>query len=105
MSERLAITGCSDPLLWYAPLIGQLVDLVRDLPAEGTWLSREPAGYLNIVYHCDAVPVPRGYKTASADTVLQHLDLIFADGLWRNPRLDQLGTSVAGHIVIRLDKP
>lgn len=48
----LVIKKCSDPLLWYAGLIGQQVPLLR-VETEG-YLSREPTGYTNIVRKEDA---------------------------------------------------
>lgn len=49
MKLAIKITGCSDPMLWYADKIGEVVPFVRNLPSEGCYLSREPAGYTNIV--------------------------------------------------------
>lgn len=43
----LLIEQCSDPQLWYAGLIGRTVPMLQVIN-EG-YLSREPAGYLNIV--------------------------------------------------------
>lgn len=50
--KQLLIKKCSDPQLWYAGLVGQQVPLVREIP-EG-YLSREPAGFTNIVRREDA---------------------------------------------------
>lgn len=44
---RILIEKCSDPQLWYADLVGQEVPYLREID-EG-YLSREPAGYTNIV--------------------------------------------------------
>lgn len=48
----LRIVRCSDPQMWYADKIGQVV------PFYGMWheayMSREDAGYLNRVEFCDA---------------------------------------------------
>lgn len=52
MKCELLITGCSDPHMWYAHLVGQRVPLLRIEP--DCYISREPAGYTNIVKHCDA---------------------------------------------------
>jgi hypothetical protein len=49
---RLKINKCSDPSMWYAGLVGQSVELVKE-DAEGYW-SREPAGFINIVRREDA---------------------------------------------------
>lgn len=50
--KQLLIKQCSDPMRWYANLIGQYVPLVRDNGQE--WQSREPAGYINFVQYEDA---------------------------------------------------
>ena len=55
--SRLLIERCSDPLLWYAPLVGQTVpNLGYDQTLPGWW-SREPEGWRNLVYERDASPV------------------------------------------------
>lgn len=50
--KKLKIIKCSDPMLWYADRVGELV------PYLGTWpeayRSQEPAGYVNIVQFEDA---------------------------------------------------
>lgn len=48
----LRINRCSDPHLWYAGKLGQVVQFVRAGTAE--WWSREDAGHLNIVRLDDA---------------------------------------------------
>jgi hypothetical protein len=51
--RKLLIISCSDPMLWYATKIGQEVEL---LAAEADcYLSREDAGYVNIVKKSDAI--------------------------------------------------
>ena len=50
--RALRITSCSDPHMWYAGLVGQVVALVRE-EADCYW-SREPAGFVNIVRKQDA---------------------------------------------------
>ena len=52
MERRLLITGCSDPLMWYANMVGQVVTLLG-VDDEYYW-SREPAGPRNIVKLADA---------------------------------------------------
>lgn len=52
----LLIERCRDPLMWYAGLVGQLVDNLGMYP-EGDWKSREPAGFTNIVKAGDSRPV------------------------------------------------
>lgn len=54
--RELLITGCRDSLMWYAGLVGQRVPLVR-VEAD-CYLSREPAGYTNMVNKTDAEIVP-----------------------------------------------
>lgn len=49
---RLLITGCSDPLRWYAPLVGQVVPMLGDVGNE--YRSREPGGAVNFVQYADA---------------------------------------------------
>lgn len=50
--KALKIIKCSDSLLWYAKLIGRTVEFIKEVD-EG-YLSREPAGYTNIVRREDA---------------------------------------------------
>lgn len=50
--RALRITRCSDPLMWYARLVGQTVPLLGHWP-EG-FKSREPAGHVNLVKYWDA---------------------------------------------------
>lgn len=54
--RMLYITSCTDAMMWYADRVGQFVPLMNRLP-EGCWLSREPAGYSNIVHKLDAEEV------------------------------------------------
>jgi hypothetical protein len=49
---RLLITKCSDSLLWYRDLVGEYVPLLREY--DDCYMSREPAGYANIVRKEDA---------------------------------------------------
>lgn len=49
---KLRITGCSDRSMWYAGMVGQVVDLLGEDRRE--YLSRELAGYVNIVKKADA---------------------------------------------------
>ena len=55
MAKVLKVTKCSDGMMWYADMVGQTV------PYLGVWsdsldvyVSREPAGYVNIVKKVDA---------------------------------------------------
>lgn len=50
--SELLITSCSDPLMWYAHLIGQRVPL-RCI-AQDYYVSQEPAGFTNFVKKNDA---------------------------------------------------
>lgn len=57
--KTLLIKKCSDARYWYAHLVGQQVPLVRE--EAGVYISREPAGYINVVQRKDAVVVtPKG---------------------------------------------
>lgn len=49
----LRIVAARDSLLWYADKIGQEVPHLGEWPGEG-YKSREPAGYVNIVFFEDA---------------------------------------------------
>lgn len=48
MATHIVITRCPDGLMWYAGKVGHIVPLVRDLPSDGSYLSREPSGLTNI---------------------------------------------------------
>lgn len=50
--KMLRITKCTDPAMWYAALVGELVPYCGEWP-DG-YKSREPAGYSNIVKFEDA---------------------------------------------------
>lgn len=54
LKKSLLIERCSDPMLWYAKLVGKKVPYIREYPAEGCYISREPAGFTNIVHMKDA---------------------------------------------------
>ncbi len=49
---ELKIIGCSDPQMWYSDKIGQVVPLLFKI--EEGYMSREPAGFANIVLEKDA---------------------------------------------------
>ena len=51
--RALRITRCADLLMWYAPLVGQVVPYLGEWPESG-YKSREPAGYINVVRFADA---------------------------------------------------
>ena len=57
--KALKIIGCSDCMMWYSDLVGEIVPLVgTDTDAKGPiYWSREPAGYKNMVFQRDAVVV------------------------------------------------
>lgn len=48
----LRIVACADRSWWYRDLVGKVVPLVQHIP-EG-YLSREPAGYSNVVKRQEA---------------------------------------------------
>lgn len=104
-AARLIIVQCHDPLMWYRDLIGHVVPLVRDLPSEHSWLSREPSGLTNIVRYRDANPIPNGWKAAANSDQFQHNDLVLEHGHWLKPRIELIGTPVGTHIVIRKEAP
>lgn len=56
--KQLRITGCNDRLMWYSGLVGELVPFLRE--ERDAYLSREPAGYVNIVRKADACIVEDG---------------------------------------------
>jgi len=59
----IRIKSCSDSLFWYRNKVGTIVPYVYDT-REGEWMSREDAGYLNIVKYKDGELV---YATASSN--------------------------------------
>lgn len=65
--SRLLIERCRDPLLWYAPLVGQTVPNLGYDPTLPGWWSREPAGWRNIVREGDASPVVVGVEVTVPD--------------------------------------
>ena len=63
----LKITQCRDPLMWYSGKIGQTVPLLREY--EDVYISREDAGYANIVRKEDAVVVFKGELEPNERTI------------------------------------
>ena len=55
--KALLITQCSDGMMWYRNHINKIVPLIKDSESSTEYLSREPAGYSNIVLKKDAVVV------------------------------------------------
>lgn len=53
-TKVLKIIDCSDGQFWYADMVGKYVPYVRKHTNEGIYISREPAGYTNIVKIGDA---------------------------------------------------
>ena len=53
--KALKIMRCSDSLMWYCDKVGETVQLVREY--DDCYMSREPAGYLNIVRLEDALVI------------------------------------------------
>lgn len=101
MASHIVITRCPDSLMWYAGKVGHIVPLVRDLPSDGSYLSREPSGLTNIVRHEDAIPLPAGFAAAAADTRVQLRDLILLDGRWACPSLADIGRPSTDFVTIR----
>lgn len=63
--KYLLITGCSDPLMWYANLVGTVVPYCGIWPESG-WASREKSGYSNMIKFEDAeMIVMTGGKSAN----------------------------------------
>ena len=50
--KAVKITSCSDSMMWYRNHIGSIVPLLREY--SDVYMSREPAGYANIIHQCDA---------------------------------------------------
>jgi hypothetical protein len=50
--KLLKIKKCSDPHLWYSGMIGESVPFLREF--EDCYMSREPAGFSNVVRKEDA---------------------------------------------------
>lgn len=57
--KKLLITKCSDPLMWYADKIGQVVPYLGE--KYGFYTSREDAGYTNVVNMDDAILIDDDY--------------------------------------------
>jgi hypothetical protein len=57
--KALKLIDCTDPMLWYAKLnLGDTLPYVRDDPLDpSVFISREPEGYINIVYKKDVEPI------------------------------------------------
>lgn len=51
--KALKILACSDPMLWYADHLNEVFPLLRIEHNE--YITREPAGYINIVKKTDAI--------------------------------------------------
>jgi hypothetical protein len=54
--DVLKITGCSDPGLWYAGLVGKVVPHMG-FDVDSGYRSKEPSGFTNFVRVADASPV------------------------------------------------
>lgn len=53
--KALRIIKCSDSMMWYRDMVGDVVTLAKPEYADSdVYWSREPAGYLNIVKKQDA---------------------------------------------------
>lgn len=106
MSQRhIVITQCPDRRMWYAGQVGHTFELVRDLPLEHCYLSREPDGHSNIVRHADALALPAGFAPVDRATRLERHDLVLTSRAWAPPTLEQIGQLTGGRIVIRRSAP
>jgi len=54
MKSEILIKKCSDTSMWYADKIGQRVPYIKTLFSEKCFLSREDAGFVNVVKFDDA---------------------------------------------------
>lgn len=100
--QRLLILRCSDPQLWYRDLIGRTAPLVSNLPeSEGSWLSCEPTGYLNVVRKRDAMVLPTGYLPVHTDMLIQRGDFVRRDDAWIGSTPEEWGTLVGQRVVVR----
>lgn len=50
--KMILITGCSDPLMWYKNEVGNFFALIKEY--DDCFLTREPAGFTNVVRKSDA---------------------------------------------------
>jgi hypothetical protein len=102
--QLLVILSCSDTLMWYRDLVGQTAPLIRYVPEQAAWLSRERCGYINIIKVCDAAPMPIGYRKLDPAEIIQHRDLLLdakAPEPWQCVPLVMLGAAAGQCIVIR----
>lgn len=53
-NHPVMIQRCSDPHMWYANRVGQLIPIIK-VDQDGLW-AREPAGYINIIKFEDVAP-------------------------------------------------
>lgn len=62
--KYLKITQCSDTMMWYRDMIGEVVPFLgTDTDTKGPiFWSREPAGYKNVVFQTDAVIIEKETK-------------------------------------------
>ncbi len=104
--NTLLITGCSNSLMWYRESIGCVVPLVRDLVREQCWLSREPAGFVNIVRKTDAVVLPSNHFPLHQSMLIQQGDFVYrGERQWVQVAFDQIGKPALGSIIVRPNKP
>lgn len=52
---RAVIMGCSDPLMWYANMVGKEISVIMD---RGEFLSKE-SGFINIIHRADIEILPK----------------------------------------------
>lgn len=58
--KALKICSCKDGMLWYGYSIGSIVPYIGE--ENDYYWSREPDGYKNIVYKCDAIIIEQQDK-------------------------------------------
>ena len=106
MSRQLIIVACTDPLMWYRDLVGTAVPLLRDMPRELCWLSRDADGLTNVVKHSDAVPMPSGFRQLQPTELLHHRDFVLGPGRvtheWHVATPEQIGTAVGLRLAMRV---
>lgn len=104
--KTLLITKCSNSLMWYRNLVGQVVPLVRYLHDERCWLSREPDGFVNIVRKTDAVVLPPNHFPLQQSLLVQQGDFFHrGEGQWVQVDFDQIGKPAGRSIMVRPFEP
>jgi len=60
-NKSLKIVKCTDGMMWYAGKVGQLVPYLGEWKDDG-YISREPAGFINVVKFEDAEVIDVPYS-------------------------------------------